>query len=311
MDLERHEAAKRKNKIIKFDFTLTSDVPVAITEGEIGPDEEMTIQVKEEPEDEVICTEESGAVVDVSEKKEERASSSTDDAFMRPSEAAQPKRTMKGDSNLAPTAKAKIASGKGGASLPPPPPPKAKPMPKPAVHPPSPRGSVGHQIRHEAQSRALSANEDDPSFTYEIYELGLNEPAIMKSVDLPGVLPLDPRVTPEAQWLGRKLCGLLRGFDHERRSYRIPPPEMDADLWLPFKEVFTYIKRRYIKDLTMPTMVKTLKGNHRFMVQILTTGRSSDGSRERGMGNLAYTIVNVKCIQGHCRTVTDHPERSV
>ena len=86
---------------------------------------------------------------------------------------------------------------------------------------------------------------------------------------------------------------------------------MDADLWLPFKEVFTYIKRRYIKDLTMPTMVKTLKGNHRFMVQILTTGRSSDGSRERGMGNLAYTIVNVKCIQGHCRTVTDHPERSL
>ena len=46
LDLERHEAAKRKNKIIQFDFTQTSDVPVAVTEGEVGTDVEMATQVK-------------------------------------------------------------------------------------------------------------------------------------------------------------------------------------------------------------------------------------------------------------------------
>ena len=133
----------------------------------------------------------------------------------------------------------------------------------------------------------------------------------MKSCDLPGVVPLNPKTNQDAWWLAKKMCGLLRGFDHERRSYKVAPPELDSDLWVGFKEAFTYIKRRYVKDLSLPLMVRMLKGNHRFMVQIRTTGENADGSRARGFGNLAYTITAVKCIQGHSRTATDHPQRSL
>ena len=133
----------------------------------------------------------------------------------------------------------------------------------------------------------------------------------MKSCDLPGVVPLNPKTNQDAWWLAKKMCGLLRGLDHEQRSYKVAPPELDSDLWVGFKEAFAYIKRRYVKDLSLPLMVRMLKGNHRCMVQIRTTGENADGSRARGFGNLAYTITAVKCIQGHSRTATDHPQRSL
>ena len=109
------------------------------------------------------------------------------------------------------------------------------------------------------------------------------------------------------------MCGLLRGFDHEQRNYKVAPPELDSDLWVSFKDAFTYIKRRHIKDLSLALMimVRMLKGNHRFMVQIRNTEETADGSRVRGFGNLAYVITAVKCIQGHSRTATDPFERTL
>ena len=154
-------------------------------------------------------------------------------------------------------------------------------------------------------------NEDDPDFVFVIPGSEPNSFATMKSCDLPGVVRLSPKTNQDAWWLAKKMCGLLRGFDHEQRNYKVAPPELDSDLWVSFKDAFTYIKRRYIKDLSLPLMVRMLKGNHRFMVQIRNTEETADGSRVRGFGNLAYVITAVKCIQGHSRTATGPFERTL
>ena len=102
---------------------------------------------------------------------------------------------------------------------------------------------------------------------------------VMKSIDLPGI----PRLTwisteMRIYWISRKLCGLLRGFDHDRKHLNVQPPEMDHDFWVRVLEAFTFLKRRYLKKLTLPDVIRT-RSSDRFTVRVTATEVGSSSWR--------------------------------
>ena len=301
-ELQKQSDNVRRKKLVAFDLTSLDGAVTAILAEEAKHNKmeikEDIAQAMGQPAD----TKKTAARPAEAEAKDVEMVQSASSSSMGPKPTAAP---SKEESKKRPAAatlmqtKPKAAKG----AMPPPPPPKAPTADRSRT--PTPRGSVGQLIQEEVRRRGLAEGEKVTSNFYEIEGLAPGTTTVLKSIELPGTPEIDMEVHGDAYWISRKLCGLLRGFDHDRKHWNVQPPEMDHDFWVRVPEAFTFIKRRYLKKLSLPDFIRAIRSNDRFMVRVTASGFTSDGSRELVMENLAYHIEAVKCIQGHTRTLLD------
>ena len=88
--------------------------------------------------------------------------------------------------------------------------------------------------------------------------------------------------------------GLLRGHNHANQRDRIPLPDFQDGAWMDFGSVFSFLKRRYSRSLTVSDLIDVVTSNHRFMLDIQLAREG-----ELFAGKYLFLPIRIKAIQSH------------
>ena len=155
-------------------------------------------------------------------------------------------------------------------------PPKAKPMPKPSSAPKA------------AASSSAAPGRDAPTV---VPAGGTPIRTSMPANQVPGAAVIG-WYDQEQFFVSKRVSGLLRGHNHANRRDRIPLPDFQDGAWMDFASVFSFIKRRYSRSLTVSDLIDIVTSNHRFMLDVQL-------ARELFAGKYRFLPVRIKAIQSH------------
>ena len=95
-------------------------------------------------------------------------------------------------------------------------------------------------------------------------------------------------------FVSKRVSGLLRGHNHANRRDRIPLPDFQDGAWMDFASVFSFIKRRYSRSLTVSDLIDIVTSNHRFMLDVQLAREG-----ELFAGKYLFLPARIKAIQSH------------
>ena len=115
----------------------------------------------------------------------------------------------------------------------------------------------------------------------------------LQSRSVPGASNL-PHLNSNQVWLSRRVSGLLRGWEHSKKTWqKAQPPSFEKGLWMDYAKVYSFIKRKYAVNLTNDELLRVITSNHRLMLE----GYAKKGTLVGG--KYQYTPLTIKAIQNH------------
>ena len=95
----------------------------------------------------------------------------------------------------------------------------------------------------------------------------------------------------EQFFVSKRVSGLLCGHNHANRREL---PDFQDGAWMDFASVFSFIKRRYSRSLTVSDLIDIVTSNHRFMLDVQLAREG-----ELFAGKYLFLPVRIKAIQSH------------
>ena len=157
-------------------------------------------------------------------------------------------------------------------------PPKAKHMPKPS------------SVTKAAASSSAAPGRDAPKL---VPAGGTPIRTTMPANQVPGAAVIG-WYDQEQFFVSKRVSGLLRGHNHANRRDRIPLPDFQDGAWMDFASVFSFIKRRYSRSLTVSDLIDIVTSNHRFMLDVQLAREG-----ELFADKYLFLPVRIKAIQSH------------
>ena len=124
--------------------------------------------------------------------------------------------------------------------------------------------------------------------------LSENEIVALQSRAVPGASNL-PHLNSKQVWLSRRVSGLLRGWEHSKKTWqKVQPPSFEKGLWMDYTKVYSFIKRKYAVNLTNDELLRAITPKNRFMLEVKIAPKGTLVG-----GKYQYTPLRIKVIQNH------------
>ena len=129
---------------------------------------------------------------------------------------------------------------------------------------------------------------------------------VFRGQDVPGVERVRDRLPDRLFQASKKFSSLTRGFDQLKDcKFRVPP--LDSSLYVNFDEALNYIRRRYLKGLTLEEAIIAVCSTHRFILKVEMPIREGELYAQL----LPFRPKAIRSVQGHHDSVKEDEESVV